>query len=119
MHAAQSAPVLAQRVVDLHEAGIDAGFRELAFAKHAREKTALVLALVELDDSRTGKRGRNETNKSPRPSFAAAPPSPGRGDDARCAAARTARHRNRGPRNRAHGTVPTAPPVRRRARIAA
>src|SRR6266478_4621257 len=110
MHAAQPTLVLAQRVVDLHEAGIEASCRELAFAEHAGEKAALVLALVELDDNRSGKRGRHKSHGSLRRSFAAAPPSPGRGDDARCAAARTARRRNRGARNRASGTVPAALP---------
>src|ERR1700756_400301 len=109
MHAPQRALILAQRVVDLHEARIEASIGELAFAKHTRKKTALVLALVELDDDGAGKPGRHESHGSLRPSFAVAPPSLDRGDDARCAAARTARRRNRAPRNHACGTVSTAP----------
>jgi hypothetical protein len=45
VHAAQGAIVLAQRIVDLHKAGIEASRGEFALAKHPSEKAALVPAL--------------------------------------------------------------------------
>src|SRR5262249_25099544 len=62
MHAAQRALVFAQRVVDLHKAGIESSCREFPLAIDAGKKTAVVFAFVELDDKGPVERCRHKSH---------------------------------------------------------
>src|SRR5439155_13120547 len=116
MHAAQRAAVAAQRIVDLDKAGFESRLTEFALAEQAREKAALVLALVELDDVGAGEGRRDELHAAltrSRSRSRSRAMSAGRGGGARCAAGRICRHRNRLPRSDGRRIARAAPPCRR------
>ncbi len=56
VHAAQRAFLCGEGIVDLQEAGHQTVLRELVFAEEAREKTAVVAALLEVDEMGAGER---------------------------------------------------------------